>query len=55
MYVLASLAVLTSVGVSGVSAHGGVLSYSLAGKWYDGWKAYNSAAGQTTIQRPWAT
>ena len=54
MYGLATLALLAA-SVSGVSAHGGVLSYSIAGKWYDGWKAYNSPAGQSTIQRPWAT
>ncbi|TFK37214.1 cellulose-growth-specific protein [Crucibulum laeve] len=38
-----------------VNAHGGVLSYSNAGTWYDGWKAYNTPTGQVTIQRPWAT
>ncbi|KAJ8508421.1 hypothetical protein ONZ45_g9306 [Pleurotus djamor] len=36
-------------------AHGGVLAYSNAGKWYDGWHPYNSPVGQTSIQRPWAT
>ncbi|KAF7433663.1 Esterase/lipase/thioesterase [Pleurotus ostreatus] len=36
-------------------AHGGVLAYSNAGKWYDGWHPYNTPVGQTSIQRPWAT
>ncbi|KAF9462848.1 cellulose-growth-specific protein [Collybia nuda] len=38
-----------------VHAHGGVLAYSNAGNWYDGWHPYNTPVGQTTIQRPWAT
>ncbi|KAL0957121.1 hypothetical protein HGRIS_003214 [Hohenbuehelia grisea] len=38
-----------------VFAHGGVLYYSNGGSWYDGFKAYNSPSGQSTIQRPWAT
>ncbi|KAF8157134.1 glycosyl hydrolase family 61-domain-containing protein [Crassisporium funariophilum] len=38
-----------------VAAHGGVLSYSFGGSWYNGWQPYNSPTGQTTIQRPWAT
>ncbi|MCJ1327783.1 hypothetical protein MMC10_004458 [Thelotrema lepadinum] len=37
-----------------VSAHGGVLSYSFAGKTYNGFIPYNSAANQpATIQREW--
>ncbi|KAI0682923.1 glycoside hydrolase family 61 protein D [Cytidiella melzeri] len=36
-------------------AHGGVLSYSNAGKWYQGWAPYNSPTGQTTIQRSWSS
>ena len=36
-------------------AHGGVLSYSIDGSWYQGWAPYNSPTGQTTIQRPWST
>ncbi|KAJ3545887.1 hypothetical protein NMY22_g2267 [Coprinellus aureogranulatus] len=52
---LLSAALAASLYVGGVAAHGGVLSYNIGGKYYDGWKPYNSAAGQTTIQRPWAT
>jgi nicotinamide mononucleotide (NMN) deamidase PncC len=55
MYSFAALAALISISISGVSAHGGVVSYSIAGTFYDGWKAYNSPTGQTTIQRPWDT
>ncbi|KAJ7187813.1 glycosyl hydrolase family 61-domain-containing protein [Mycena filopes] len=36
-------------------AHGGVLSYNIGGKVYNGWSPYNTPTGQTTIQRPWAT
>ncbi|KAJ8508423.1 hypothetical protein ONZ45_g9304 [Pleurotus djamor] len=38
-----------------VLGHGGVLYYSNAGNWYNGWRPYNSPTGQSTIQRPWAT
>jgi len=38
-----------------VAAHGGVLSYGIAGKWYQGWFPYNSPTGQTGIERPWST
>ncbi|KAJ6580771.1 glycosyl hydrolase family 61-domain-containing protein [Mycena capillaripes] len=36
-------------------AHGGVLSYNIGGKVYQGWSPYNSASGQTGIERPWST
>jgi cellulase len=36
-------------------AHGGVLSYNIGGKIYNGWQPYNSPSGQTSIQRPWST
>jgi cellulase len=36
-------------------AHGGVLSYANAGKWYWGWQPYNTPTGQTSIQRSWST
>ncbi|KAF8960155.1 glycosyl hydrolase family 61-domain-containing protein [Flammula alnicola] len=37
------------------AAHGGVLAYSNAGNWYQGWNPYNTPTGQTTIQRPWSS
>ncbi|KAL4264807.1 Endo-beta-1,4-glucanase D [Pleurotus pulmonarius] len=51
----AAALVIASALVPRALAHGGVLSYSIAGTWYDGWKAYNSPVGQSTIQRPWDT
>ncbi|KAF4568048.1 hypothetical protein EYR40_010558 [Pleurotus pulmonarius] len=53
--VSATTLVVASALVLRALAHGGVLSYSIAGTWYDGWKAYNSPVGQSTIQRPWDT
>ncbi|KAJ6471866.1 glycosyl hydrolase family 61-domain-containing protein [Mycena sanguinolenta] len=47
---LISLAVLPKV-----LAHGGVLSYNIGGKTYQGWSPYNTPTGQTTIQRSWST
>jgi len=41
--------------LTGVAAHGGVLSYKIGSNYYNGWKPYNSPSGQATIQRPWAT
>ncbi|KDQ57521.1 glycoside hydrolase family 61 protein [Jaapia argillacea MUCL 33604] len=38
-----------------VAAHGGVLAYSIAGTWYQGFKAYNTPVGQVSIQREWGT
>ncbi|KAF5336596.1 hypothetical protein D9611_006617 [Ephemerocybe angulata] len=52
---LSTFVVGASFYVGGVAAHGGVVAYNIGGTYYDGWKAYNSAAGQTTIQRPWET
>jgi len=37
------------------AAHGGVIGYSWGGNWYTGFKAYNTATGQVTIQREWDT
>ncbi|KAG8877849.1 hypothetical protein FRB98_006520, partial [Tulasnella sp. 332] len=37
------------------AAHGGVLLYSNAGNWYQGFVPYNTATGQVTIQREWDT
>ncbi|KAI9685896.1 MAG: hypothetical protein M1822_004174 [Bathelium mastoideum] len=34
-------------------AHGGVLTYNLGGKVYNGFVPYNSPTGQNTIQREW--
>ncbi|KAK7689673.1 Esterase/lipase/thioesterase [Cerrena zonata] len=55
MFAFASLLAIASAAVPQVLAHGGVLAYSNAGNWYQGWAPYNSPTGQTTIQRPWAT
>ncbi|KAH8115370.1 glycosyl hydrolase family 61-domain-containing protein [Phellopilus nigrolimitatus] len=55
MISFSSLAVLSSIAVSQVAAHGGVLSYSWAGEWYWGWEPYDTPTGQTTIQRPWSS
>ena len=38
-----------------VSAHGGVQEYLMDGTYYTGFRPYNTAVGQTTIQRQWAT
>ncbi|TVY82993.1 Cellulose-growth-specific protein [Lachnellula suecica] len=35
------------------SAHGGVVSYDIGGTTYNGFVPYNSASGQTSIQREW--
>jgi len=49
--ILSGLALL----VAQVSAHGGVGKYIIGGKEYPGWQPYNSAAGQSTIQRPYSS
>ncbi|RPD53521.1 glycoside hydrolase [Lentinus tigrinus ALCF2SS1-6] len=54
MFVSTAVAAL-ALGVSQVAAHGGVLSYSINGQTYDGFKAYNSPTGQSSIQREWDT
>ncbi|KAF9479474.1 hypothetical protein BDN70DRAFT_878751 [Pholiota conissans] len=53
MFGLVSLAV--ALCVHQAAAHGGVLSYSIAGSWYQGWNPYNTPTGQTSIQRPWSS
>ncbi|KAI0826293.1 glycoside hydrolase family 61 protein D [Irpex lacteus] len=55
MFAVTALLALASSALPSVLAHGGVLAYSNAGKWYQGWAPYNSPTGQTTIQRPWST
>ena len=55
MFAFASLVALASAALPQVIAHGGVLSYSIDGTWYQGWAPYNSPTGQTTIQRPWSS
>ncbi|KAH7928784.1 glycoside hydrolase family 61 protein [Leucogyrophana mollusca] len=50
----AALAIALSQ-MSQVSAHGGVLSYNIAGTTYQGFKAYNTPTGQSSIQREWDT
>jgi len=49
------IALVFGAAITGVSAHGGVLSYANAGNWYWGWQPYNSPTGQTSIQRPWSS
>ncbi|KAF9533993.1 cellulose-growth-specific protein [Crepidotus variabilis] len=51
----ASLAVLASFLVSQAAAHGGVTSYVIGGTTYAGWQPYNSASGQSSIERPYST
>ncbi|KAG9014001.1 hypothetical protein FRB94_000198 [Tulasnella sp. JGI-2019a] len=53
MFTLA--AAVLALGVNQVLAHGGVLLYSNAGNWYQGFVPYNTAVGQVTIQREWDT
>ncbi|KAG8990847.1 hypothetical protein FRB90_001597 [Tulasnella sp. 427] len=48
-----SSAAITLTAASQVLAHGGVLSYSWSGQWFWGFKPYNTATSQTTIQREW--
>ncbi|KAI0355467.1 cellulose-growth-specific protein [Trametes cingulata] len=55
MFAFTALVALASAALPKVLAHGGVLAYSNAGNWYQGWAPYNSPVGQTTIQRPWST
>ncbi|KAI0638640.1 cellulose-growth-specific protein [Trametes polyzona] len=55
MFAFAALAAFASAALPKVLAHGGVLAYSNAGNWYQGWAPYNSPVGQTTIQRPWSS
>ncbi|KZV97912.1 cellulose-growth-specific protein [Exidia glandulosa HHB12029] len=39
--------------IAGVVAHGGVLSYDIAGTTYNGFVPYNTPVGQSSIQRIW--
>ncbi|EKM56323.1 glycoside hydrolase family 61 protein [Phanerochaete carnosa HHB-10118-sp] len=55
MFAFAALVALASSALPTVFAHGGVLAYSNAGNWYQGWAPYNSPDGQTSIERPWST
>ncbi|KII86197.1 glycoside hydrolase family 61 protein [Plicaturopsis crispa FD-325 SS-3] len=52
---IAFAAVLALASATQVFAHGGVLSYGIGGTIYQGWAPYNSAVGQSTIQRPWSS
>jgi len=46
--------ILSLLALAGTAlAHGGVLSYSIAGTTYKGFVPYNSPSGQSTIQREW--
>lgn len=55
MFAFAALLAVASSILPEVAAHGGVLAYSNAGNWYNGWAPYNTPVGQTTIERPWST
>ena len=55
MLALAGIIVAASATLPRAYAHGGVLAYSNAGNWYNGWAPYNSPTGQTTIERPWSS
>ncbi|THH32771.1 hypothetical protein EUX98_g1376 [Antrodiella citrinella] len=55
MFAFATLVALASATLPRVFAHGGVLAYSNAGNWYQGWAPYDTPTGQTTIERPWST
>ncbi|KAI0779690.1 glycoside hydrolase [Fomes fomentarius] len=54
MFVPVFLAAL-ALGTGQVAAHGGVLSYNIGGTDYNGFVPYNSASGQSSIQREWDT
>ncbi|KAH9858935.1 glycoside hydrolase family 61 protein [Lenzites betulinus] len=54
MFATATLTALALAAGQAV-AHGGVLSYQINGQTYQGFKAYNTPAGQTSIQREWDT
>jgi cellulase len=43
----ASSLVVLAAALPQVLAHGGVLSYNIAGTWYTGWSPYNTPSGQT--------
>lgn len=46
--------ILSMLALAGTAlAHGGVLSYNIAGTTYKGFVPYNSPTGQSTIQREW--
>ncbi|PGH28114.1 hypothetical protein AJ80_00003 [Polytolypa hystricis UAMH7299] len=49
LYLIVSAALL----VPGISAHGGVWNYSIAGEWQPGFFPYYPAEGQSSIQRHW--
>ncbi|KAH7927139.1 glycoside hydrolase family 61 protein [Leucogyrophana mollusca] len=55
MFLSATFAALAAAltQVSQVAAHGGVLSYDIAGTTYNGFVPYNTPTGQSTIQREW--
>ncbi|KAF7782589.1 CAZyme family AA9 [Agaricus bisporus var. burnettii] len=38
-----------------VASHGGVIGYDIASIYYNGFSAYNTPVGQSTIQREWDT
>ncbi|KAI0743933.1 glycoside hydrolase [Daedaleopsis nitida] len=54
MLVSVALATL-ALGATQAAGHGGVLSYNIAGQDYNGFVPYNSASGQSSIQREWDT
>ncbi|TDL19445.1 glycoside hydrolase [Rickenella mellea] len=52
MFACAIVALLSTAFASG---HGGVVSYNIGGKTFQGFQAYVTPIGQSTIQRQWAT
>jgi hypothetical protein len=46
---LATLFVAAAAVLPSALAHGGVLSYSWSGQWYQGWAPYNSPTGQRSV------
>ncbi|KAF8175812.1 cellulose-growth-specific protein [Pholiota molesta] len=55
MFTTASLAVTGSFLISQVAAHGGVTSYVIGSTTCAGWQPYNSATGQSSIERPYSS
>ncbi|KAI0074170.1 glycoside hydrolase [Panus rudis PR-1116 ss-1] len=45
--------VIAACEIAQVSAHSGVLSYSISGQTYNGFTPYNKPTGQTTIEHEW--
>ncbi|KAJ3575097.1 hypothetical protein NP233_g1323 [Leucocoprinus birnbaumii] len=58
MKFLASLAAIATVALYQVelaASHGGVIGYKISNTYYNGFSAYNTPVGQSSIQREWDT